>query len=179
MRPLARAPTASNTSWMVTRLPSASRPGRIDPPYRNAAARSSRAAAISIPGRLLSQPASSTVPSKRSACTTSSTESAMTSRETSEARIPSCPIEIPSLTAIVQNSNGTPPASRTPAFACWASRCSGKLHGVTSFHEEATPICGRSQSSSPRPTARSMARAGARSIPSVTSRLRGFLDRTG
>ena len=103
------------------------------------------------------------MPSRRSACTTHSTESAMTSRETSEARMPSWPIEMPSLTAMVPNSSGKPPAARTPSLAAFASRCSGMLQGVTSFQDEATPIWERSQSSSPRPTARSMARAGARS----------------
>src|SRR6266508_2834826 len=47
------------------------------------------------------------------------------------------------------------------------------MHGVTSFHEEATPTCGFPKSSSENPTARSIARAGARSGPSVTSQLRG------
>ena len=45
---------------------------------------SSRAEAMSMPGIDLSQPASSTEPSRRSAMMTVSTESAMTSRETSE-----------------------------------------------------------------------------------------------
>ena len=49
------------------------------------------------------------------------------------------------------------------------------LHGVTSFQLEATPTWGLSQSSSVMPTARSMARAPACCIPSVTSRLRGFM----
>ena len=53
--------------------------------------------------------------------------------------------------------------SRTPTFARLASRPSGMLHGVTSFHDEHTATCGLSQSSSVMPTARSMARAGARS----------------
>ncbi len=50
---------------------------------------------------------------------------------------------------------------------------------MTSFQEEATPICGLSQSSSVIPTARSMARAGARAGPSVTSWLRGFIPTSG
>ncbi len=135
----------------------------------------SRAAAISMPGNDLSHPAKVTSPSKRSACITVSTESAMTSRLTSDARIPSWPIEMPSLTAIVLNSNGKPPAARTPSLARLASRSRGRLHGVTSFHDEATPIWGLSQSSSVMPTARNMARAGARSKPSVTSKERGFI----
>ena len=47
---------------------------------------------------------------------------------------------------------------------------------MISFHDEATPICGLSQSPSPMPTARSIARAGALVMPSVTSRLRGFMS---
>ena len=46
------------------------------------------------------------------------------------------------------------------------------LHGVTSFQDEAMPIWGFVKSSSEKPTARSIARAGARAGPSVTSRLR-------
>jgi hypothetical protein len=49
------------------------------------------------------------------------------------------------------------------------------LHGVTSFHDEATPTCGLDQSASVMPTARSIARAGARVLPSVTSPERGFM----
>ncbi len=41
----------------------------------------------------------------------------MISRLTSDARIPSCPIEIPSETAMVTNSNGKPPALRMPSLA--------------------------------------------------------------
>ena len=114
------------------------------------------------------------MPSMRSACIIVSTESQITSRETSEARMPSCPIEMPSDTAMVVNSEREAAgASRTPGLACCASRPSGMLHGVTSFHDDATATCGLSKSSSVMPTARSIARAGARSYPSVTSRLRG------
>jgi hypothetical protein len=131
-----------------------------------------------MPGSDLSHPAKVTIPSNRSACITVSTESAMTSRLTSEARIPSWPIEMPSDTAMVLNSIGNPPASRTPSLACFARRSSGRLQGVTSFQDEATPIWGLLQSSSPIPMARSIARAGARSYPSVTSRLTGFRSAT-
>ena len=61
---------------------------------------------MSMPGIDLSQPASRTEPSRRSAIITVSTESAMTSRETSEKCIPSCPIEMPSETEIVPNCSG-------------------------------------------------------------------------
>ncbi len=129
---------------------------------------------MSMPGSDLSQPASSTEPSSRSANITVSTESAMTSRETREARMPSWPIEMPSETEIVPNSIGKPPACRTPSLAALASRSSDRLQGVISFQEDATPICGRVMSSSVMPTARSIARAGARESPSVTSVLRGL-----
>ena len=82
---------------------------------------------MSIPGSDLSQPARVTRPSNRSACITVSTESAITSRLTSEARMPSWPMEMPSDTAMVTNSRGNPPASRTPSLARLASRSSGRL----------------------------------------------------
>ncbi len=125
---------------------------------------------------LLSQPAMPMNPSSRSACITASTESQMISRLTSEARIPSWPIEIASETVIVPNSSGNPPAACTPALTCSASRRNDMLHGVISFHELAMPICGFSQSSSVSPTARSIARAPARCMPSVTSRERGLMS---
>ena len=97
----------------------------------------------------------------------------MISRLTSDAFMPSVPIEIPSDTAIVPNSSGTAPACRTPSFAAVASPFRCTLHGVTSFQEEATPTCGRCRSSSDRPTARSIARAGARDGPVVSGPERG------
>ena len=127
-----------------------------------------------MPGRLLSQPANVTIPSSRSACITASTESAMTSRLTSEKCMPSCPMEMPSDTEMVPNCMGNPPAACTPSLAAVASRANDKLHGVISFHEDAIPIWGLAKSVSPMPTARNMPRAAARSSPSVTSRLRGF-----
>ena len=132
---------------------------------------------MSIPGSDLSQPASPTKASKRSACIIASTESAMISRLTSEACMPSWPIEMPSETAMETNSKGKPPAARTPSLARLASRASGRLHGVTSFQVEATPTCGLSKSPSVIPTARSIALAPARRKPSVTSWLRIFTER--
>ena len=67
---------------------------------------------------------------------THSTESVITSRLTSEARMPSWPMLMPSLTVMVPNSIGNPPAARTPALACSASLRSVMLHGVTSFHDD-------------------------------------------
>ena len=129
-----------------------------------------------MPGRDLSQPASSTEPSSRSAIITVSTESAMTSRDTSEKCMPSCPMAMPSETEMVPNSSGYPPAACTPFFTAFASRSSERLQGVISFQEDATPICGFAKSSSPMPTARSIPRAAVFSRPSVTSRERGFMS---
>ncbi|CAB4767588.1 unannotated protein [freshwater metagenome] len=150
-------------------------PGKVEPLYTNTLGKLSRAAAINIAGMLLSQPARPTKPSKRSACITVSTLSQITSRLTNDARMPSWPMLMPSLTVIVPNSRATPPASRTPILARAARRFSETLHGVTSFHEDAIATCGFTQSSSPKPTARNIARDAAFCIPSVTSRLRGLI----
>ena len=108
--PAAHAPTASKASMIVTSFSDPSEslaiPGRIVPAYRKTEARSRRAAAMSMPGRDLSHPASRTEPSRRSALITVSTESAMISRLTSEKCMPSWPIEMPSETEIVPNSSG-------------------------------------------------------------------------
>src|ERR1019366_1907055 len=170
--PAAWAPTASNTSWMVTERPFA-QPGRTGPRGRNAAGMFSRAQAMSMPGSDLSQPAMATRASKPSAATISSTESAITSRLTSDAFMPSVPIEMPSDTAMVPNSSGTAPACLMPSLAATASPFRCRLQGVTSFHDEATATCGRVRSSSLSPTARSMARAAARAGPVVSGPERG------
>ncbi len=110
-----------------------------------------------------------TMASNRSACMTNSTESAITSRDTREARMPSCPIEIPSETAMVVKVRPTPPLARTPRLASAASIGPVRLQGVTSLPAETSPTWGRAKSSSCSPTARSMARAPALAKPSVTS----------
>ena len=63
----------------------------------------------------------------------------------------------------------------TPWREAFAKRSNERLHGVISFHDDAIPICGLTQSSSPIPTARNIPRAGARSNPSVTRPDRGFM----
>ena len=82
---------------------------------------SSRASAMTAAGMVLSQPTSTTSASNRLPRATSSIESAMTSRLTSEARMPSEPIVMPSEIETVLNSSGVPPASRTPSLTCAAS----------------------------------------------------------
>jgi hypothetical protein len=75
---------------------------------------------MSPAGIVLSQPTSTTRPSKPLPRVTSSIESAITSRLTSEARIPSVPIVMPSEIETVLNSIGVPPAARMPSLT-WAA----------------------------------------------------------
>jgi hypothetical protein len=67
----------------------------------------------------------------------------------SDAFMPSVPIAMPSLTAIVFISTGVPPASRMPSLTQPASSRWLMLHGMISIHECATPMSGRLKSSSP------------------------------
>ena len=86
--------------------------------------------------------------------------------------MPLVPIETPSETEIVLNSIGVPPAARIPSLTCRASTRWFRLQGIVSIHVVATPTSGRARSSSVKPTPFSIARAGARSTPSVSGALR-------
>src|SRR6266568_8195344 len=140
---------------------------------------SSRPSAMTAAGFVLSHATRQTSPSKRWPRATSSIESAITSRETSEARIPSVPIETPSEIEIVLNSSGVPPASRMPSLTSCASSRWLRLHGIVSIHVVATPISGFARSSSVKPTPFSIERAPARSGPSVIARLCRFAGSVG
>ena len=83
----------------------------------------------------------------------SSTESAITSRLTRDERMPSCPMAMPSVTVMVQNSRGVAPAALTPADTACAWRISAVLQGAASFQHEATPTNGWAISREPRPMA--------------------------
>ena len=103
---------------------------------------------MTVPGIVLSQPLSATTASKKCPRATSSIESAMTSRETSEVFMPVVPIVMPSEIAIVLNSIGVPPASRMPSLTLAASARRWKLHGIVSIQVEATPMIGLASASS-------------------------------
>src|SRR6185436_6453949 len=134
---------------------------------------SMRASAMAAAGMVLSQPTRQIRPSRWCERVASSIESAMTSRLTSDPRMPSTPMVTPSETEIVLNSSGVPPASRMPCLTFWASARWLKLHGIVSIHVVATPTNGRAMSSSVKPIAFSIERAAARSGPSViTAELR-------
>src|SRR5690606_14154668 len=79
-------------------------PASIGPPDTNTTGMFRRSAAISMPGVILSQLEMHTSASAQCALTMYSTESAMSSRDGSEYSMPSCPIAIPSSTAMVSNS---------------------------------------------------------------------------
>ncbi len=166
--PARYAPIASNTVTTSAGLPLYV-PGRIVPLYRIRPGMPSRPSAIAAAGMVLSQPTRQTRPSNRCPRATSSMESAMTSRLISDAFMPSVPIDTPSLTEIVLNSIGVPPASRMPCFTDSASRRWFRLQGMVSIQVVATPTIGHARSSSVNPTALSIARAAARSGPSVSA----------
>ena len=86
--------------------------------------------------------------------------------------MPWVPIEMPSLIATVLTSIGVPPAARTPAMTCCASSRWLKLQGMVPIQLCATITSGRCRSSLESPTDLRYERAGARSGPSTTVRLR-------
>jgi len=102
---------------------------------------------IAAPGIVLSQAARAITASNMCPRPTSSIESAMISRLTSEAFIPSVPIVIPSLIAIVLNSIGVPPAARIPCLMKPARRRRLRLHGIVSVQVLAIPMIGLARSS--------------------------------
>ena len=71
-----------------------------------------------------------------------SIESAMVSRLTRDDFMPAWPMAMPSVTVMVVNSRGVPPAARTPCLTICAWRASEMLHGAASFQVVATPTSG-------------------------------------
>ncbi len=114
-------------------------------------------------GTVLSQPTTHTSASNPWALPISSIESAITSRLTSEARMPGVPMVRLSDTAIVLNSSGVPPALRTPSATWAASSRWVRLQGMVPVQVEAMPTVGRRIASSSSPMAYRWDLAGARS----------------
>ena len=77
----------------------------------------------------------------------------MTSRETSDVFMPSVPIVMPSLMAMVLNSWGVAPASRMPCMTFWARARRLRLQGMVPIHVLATPTMGFLMSPSDSPVA--------------------------
>ena len=137
----------------------------IEPPYKRKPGRSTRTSAIADAGIVLSQAHRVTSASNMWPRATSSIESAMTSRLTSEVFMPSVPIVMPSEMAIVLNSIGFAPAALMPFFNGAARSRSPKLHGIVSVHTFETPTKGLPMSSAAKPIAYRNERAPARSRP--------------
>ena len=91
----------------------------MGPALQKTAGMSSRAAAISNPGTILSQDPSSTTPSNRWARIMHSTPAVIRSRAGRMYRIPSCPSAMPSQGAMVPKVMAVPPAASTPR-STWA-----------------------------------------------------------
>src|SRR6185437_2288131 len=79
---------------------------------------------------------------------------------------------MPSVTAMVLNSTGVPPAAQMPSAASRASARKLRLHGLTSDQVCTTATSGFLIASSSMPVARNIARAGARSGPLLIRSLR-------
>src|SRR5690348_12723391 len=93
-------------------------------------------------------------------------ESAIISRLIKEDFMPSCPIAMPSDTAIVVNSLGVLPELFTPSFALEANMPKCILQGVASLHVLQTATKGFERSESVNPIDLYIARCGARDGPS-------------
>ena len=120
-------------------------PASIGPPEMMTEGMFKRAAAMTIPGTILSQLVTKTRPSRAWALATSSMESAINSRLGRLKRIPGCPMARPSQTPMVPNSAGTPPEDQIPSltFSATCLRC--MCPGISSLKELATPIRGFSR----------------------------------
>jgi hypothetical protein len=101
---------------------------------------------IMPPGMFLSQPPITSTPSIHWPPTQVSTQSAITSRDTSEYFMPSVPIAMPSLMVGVPKICGFAPASLNASTAASARRCRPELHGVIVECPLATPIIGLAKS---------------------------------
>ena len=103
---------------------------------------------IMPPGMFLSQPPMTMTPSIHWPFTQVSTQSAITSRDTSEYFIPSVPMPMPSEIVGVPNTCELALQEAISSIAASASFCRPELQGVIVEWPLATPIIGLSKSSS-------------------------------
>ncbi len=141
------------------------RPASIGPPETKIVGRFRRAAAMSRPGTFLSQLGTMTRASKAWARAMASVLSAIRSRVTREYFMPSCPMAMPSQTAMAGNTTGVPPAIATPIFTASVILSRFMCPGTISFQEDTMPTRGRRISSSVIPRACRRLRWGAFSCP--------------
>ena len=169
--PLLKRPTASKTLSSPVSLPW-TLPGSIGPPDKKIEGMFSRAAAMSMPGMILSQDASKTRPSKGCATAMVSTVSAINSLLGSEYFMPAWFMAMPSQMPMVLKTSGVPPAAYMPALTASTSLSKCICPGMISLNELAMPMIGRSNSHSVKPSARNKERWGALSGPLVIKSLR-------
>ena len=129
------------------------------------------AAAIKSPGTFLSQFGIHTSPSNPCAIAMHSVLSAIRSLVTREYFIPTCPMAIPSHTAIAGNTTGIPPAMATPIFTASVILSRFMCPGTISLKELTIPIMGRLLSSSVNPSALNRLLWGAWAVPVLTESL--------
>ncbi|MEK0453832.1 MAG: hypothetical protein AGIKBDMD_01808 [Synergistaceae bacterium] len=116
IRPALSIPTASDTEVESLLRPSNETPPAIGPPTSNIAGMPSLAAAISMPGTILSHDPSITMPSSLWASAIASMSYAIRSLVGSMYFMPLCPHDCPSQAAITPNSTAIPPALYMPFF---------------------------------------------------------------
>ncbi len=170
--PAVRRPTASNVSCTRSRRVVPRTPASIGPAVTTMAGMSSRAAAINMPGVILSQSVRSTSASSPWPSATPSTPSATLSRLGSEKLMPRWPIAIPSQMPGTPNTNGTPPPAQTPCSMARSSSLIPQWPGMRSLKLLAMPTKGFSSRADPSPVAIRSERRGAASTPRLTISLR-------
>ena len=146
MSPLLKEPTLSMT-LLKSRMSPSRFPVRIGPPDTITEGMFRRAAAIIMPGTILSQLGMRTRPSRAWPFAMASMESQMSSRLASGYFMPSCPMAMPSQMPIAGNSTGVPPARMMPLLTACATRSRSRCPGISSFCALTTPMRGRSISS--------------------------------
>ena len=120
----------------------------MGPPFTRMAGMSNLAAAMSMPGTILSQEPSRTSASMGCALTMASTSPAMSSRVGRMYRMPSCICARPSQAPMTPNSTGVPPASTMPCFTRSATPRKLKCPGHSVLQELAIATMGLFRSSS-------------------------------
>ena len=174
--PRAWEPTASNIRERLIGSRPSFFPASIGPPETKIEGMLIRAAAISIPGTILSQFGTKTNASKGWALAITSIESAISSRLTREYFIPVCPMAIPSQTPITGKATGFPPPWRTPLFTASTIRSRWMCPGMISLAPLTTPMIGIWISESVQPSAFINDLWGARCGPSVICAERRFIS---
>ena len=155
--------TASKTVFRSEAAPvTGLTPGSIGPPEAKMVGIFTRNAAKIMPGTILSQLGMQMTPSKQCARNMVSTESAISSRLGRLIFIPSWPMAMPSQTAMVSNSKGTPPAARISSLTSSLTARRWQWPGTMSVYDEQTAMKGLPKSSRFTPAAKSKERWGAR-----------------